>query len=175
MRGDASVMFSPFVVSHCSRSGGVVDIKVTGADEFGILARRLKEAGDKELRKELYAGINRAVKPLRADVKAAAGDYLPKRGGYADLIASELKVSSRKRAVGQNPAIYLLGKAGKRDVSSVNRGRLRHPLFGNRRHWYNTRVTPGFWTKTLAADAPMVRVELVEAIRRVARKIEAGL
>jgi hypothetical protein len=151
-----------------------VDIKVTGAEEFGVLARRLKEA-PQELRKELYAGINRSVKPLRQDVKIAAGVALPHRHGYAGLIASELKVTARRRAAGRNPAVYLVGKAGKRDVSSLNRGRLRHPLYGNRRHWYSQRIRPGFWTVTLEADAPRVRTELVEAIKTVARKIEAGI
>jgi len=148
-----------------------VDIIVTGAEEFGVLARRLKEAGDKDLRKELYAGLNRSVKPLRQDVKMAASEQLPHRGGFADLIQSELKVTARKRAT-RNPAIFLLGKAGARDVASVNRGRLRHPLYGNRRRWYNTSVRPGFWTKTLEGDAPRVRVELIEAIRKVAAKIK---
>lgn len=150
-----------------------MDIKVTGAEEFGILARRLKEAGDKELRKELYAGINRSVKLLREDVKDAAEQQIP--GRYGDILRSELKVSARKRAAGRNPAIYLLGKAGNRDVSSLNRGRLRHPLFGNRRRWYNQQIRPGFWSQTLVNDAPRVRAELIEAIRRVAAKIERGL
>jgi hypothetical protein len=148
-----------------------MDIKVTGAEEFGVLAKRLKNA-PKELRKELYVGINRSVKPLRQDVKTAAGQVLPSR--YADIIASELKVTARRRAAGRNPAVYLIGKAGRRDVSSLNRGRLRHPLYGNRRHWYSQRIRPGFWTVTLEADAPRVRRELVEAIQRIARKIEAG-
>lgn len=155
-----------------------MDVKVTGAEEFGILARRLKEAGAKDLRKELYAGINRSVKPLRADVKQAAGEQLP--GRYADIIATTMKISARKRAAGQNPAIYLVGKAktsrgSDRDLGSLNRGRLRHPLFGNRKRWYDQRIRPGFWSGTLTADAPKVRQELVEAIQKVARKIEAGL
>lgn len=148
-----------------------MDIKVTGADNFQDLAKALKEAGRKDLQKELYAGINRAVKPLTADVKDAVGDYVPNRGGAADAVQAEFKVKTRRRAAGRNPAIFLLGTAGKRDVSSLNRGRLRHPLYGNRRRWYNTAIKPGFWTITLEGGAERVRIELVQALDNVAVKV----
>lgn len=149
-----------------------MDIRVTGADQFQDLARALKEAGRKDLQREMYAGINRSVKPLTGDVKDAVGDYVPNRGGAADAVQAEFKVKTRRRAAGRNPAIFLLGTAGNRDVSSLNRGRLRHPLYGNRRRWYNTAIKPGFWTVTLEAGAPRVRVELEQALRNVAAKIE---
>lgn len=148
-----------------------MDIKVTGVDKFQDLARVLKEAGRKDLQKEMFAGLNRAVKPLTRDVKDAVGDYAPNRGGYADVVQAEFKVKTRRRATGRNPAIFLMGTAGKRDVSSLNRGRLRHPLYGNRRRWYTTSVRPGFWTVTLEAGAPRVRTELVQALNNVAAKI----
>src|SRR5262245_41038793 len=115
-------------------AGDMVDITVTGADEFGRLARKLREAGAKDLRKELYAGINRAVKPLRTDVKTAAAEFMPAR--YGPTLAGSLKVTARKRGGGSNPAIFLVGRAGNRRIDAVNRGQLRHPLFGNRAHWY---------------------------------------
>lgn len=150
-----------------------MDIVVTGADEFARAARLLKEAGDKDLRKELFAGLNRSVKPLTQDVKQALPDVLPNR--YAGVVQSEFKVKIRRRSGGRNPAIFLLGRAGSRNVSSLDRGRLRHPLYGNRRRWYDQRIQPGFWTLTLERDTPRVRVELVEAIRKVIAKIEAGI
>lgn len=147
-----------------------MDIKVTGVDEFAKVARQLKELGDKDLRRDLYAGLNRSVKPLIRDVKDATGDYLPERGGHADLVEAELKVKSRKRS-SRDPAIFLIGKAGSRDVASLNRGRVRHPLYGNRKRWYDTRIKPGFWSKTLEEGAPVVRREIVEVLRKIAAKI----
>lgn len=152
-----------------------MDIKVTGADKFQDLARALKEAGRKDLQKEMYVGLNRSVKPLTRDVKDAVGDYVPNRGGAADAVQAEFKVKTRRRAAGRNPAIFLLGTAGGHDVSSLNRGRLRHPLYGNRRRWYNTAIKPGFWTITLEAGAPRVRVELEQALSNVAAKIERSV
>lgn len=54
------------------------------------------------------------------------------------------------------------------DLRSLDQGRLRHPLFGNRGHWYQQKVPKGWWTKSLnrAADRK-VRKEMVAALERV--------
>jgi hypothetical protein len=154
-----------------------LDIKIQGAEEFGVLARRLKVAGDKELRKELYRGIARAVKPLTLSVRASIGQYVPAR--YAAQLSTSLRVGTSKQS-GRDPGVRLRATAktprGKpRNLTKLNQGVLRHPLYGNRRHWYNQPVRPGFWDTELQQGAPKVRTELVEAIQTVARKIEAGL
>ena len=46
----------------------------------------------------------------------------------------------------------------------LNRGRLRHPLFGNRNFWFNQDVKPGFFTDTIAADADGIRKRVFDAI-----------
>jgi hypothetical protein len=147
----------------------VADVSVRGAEKLAILARALREVGDKELQRELYRGLNRAVKPLTADVKQSTGQYLPAR--YARELSRDLKVTSRRRVSAGNPALYLLGGAKNRDVRSLNRGRLRHPLYGNRLHWYNQRVTPGWWSQVLAQGAPQVRDELERTLDELARKV----
>jgi hypothetical protein len=58
-----------------------------------------------------------------------------------------------------------------RDLASINRGRLRHPLFGNRRYWYDQSVTPGFWDKAMEKGVKDVRVELLKALDEVAAKL----
>ncbi|MFI6681873.1 hypothetical protein [Kribbella sp. NPDC050470] len=144
----------------------VADIRVEGADKFGILGKALRKYGDKELRKELYAGINRAVKPLTESVKDSTTQYFPRR--YALELAKYLRVRTRRRA-GKDPAIYLVGRAktkqGKdRDLASLNRGRLRHPLYGNRRYWYDQDVDPNWWDDPLIQGSDQVREEIVNVL-----------
>jgi hypothetical protein len=145
------------------------DVSIRGAEKLAILSRALKDVGDKELRRELYAGLNRSVRPLREDVRASAPFFLPAR--YALELRHDLKVTTRRRTGGRNPAIFLLGRAKQRDVRSLNRGRLRHPLYGNRKYWYTTRIRPGFWTVPLARGAPQVRRELERTLNEVAEKV----
>ena len=150
----------------------MADVRVEGADNFGRLARELRRTKDKELRKALYAGINRSVKPLTAAVKEAIPEFLPRR--YAIELGKSLRVRARTRA-GRNPSIYLVGKAktkrGKeRDLASLNRGRLRHPLYGDRRHWFNQPVPPNWWDDPLLQDAEMVRDQIEAVIEDVGRQ-----
>jgi hypothetical protein len=155
----------------------VAELRIVGADKFGYLAKALKELGDKELRTELYKGINRAVKPLTASVKKETATFLPRR--YAFELAKSLRVRARRRA-GKNPAIYLVGKAktprGKdRDLASLNRGRLRHPLYGNRRYWFDQQVSPNWWDDPLFQGADLVREEIVNVLDDIAKRVEKKL
>lgn len=149
------------------------DVRVTGADELARVGRLVKGAGDKDLTRELYRALNSAVKPLTTDVKQNLSQYLPDT--YAATLAPRLKVKSRRRMGARNPSLYLVGTAkGKRSdrfVGALDRGVLRHPLFGNRRYWFPQRVRSGFWTEPLEAGADKVRRELVAALGRIARKV----
>jgi len=149
-----------------------MDLTITGAEQFAALARKLREAGRTDLRKELYKGINRAVKPLTADVMKAPPKYLP--SGYAAELG--LKVKVRKRGGGANPGVRLVGSAftpggSPRELAVLNRGRLRHMLFGDAGFWFDQAVKPRFWDEPLEKDAPKVRKELLRALRDVARRL----
>lgn len=149
-----------------------VSVSVHGANELGRLQRDLKAAGRKDLRRELSRGIQKAAKPLRAVPAVAALASLPKDGGLAERVAGS-KFSVRTRA-GRNPGVRVVG-AGDLDLRSLNRGRLRHPLFGHRHYWYTQLVPPHWFDDALekAADGP-VRQEILNAIGRVAGKLGGG-
>ena len=61
------------------------------------------------------------------------------------------------------------------DLQRLDDGRLRHPLFGDRGHWYSQPVKPGWWSDSLrkAADQKVHR-EILSALDRVARKVTEG-
>lgn len=150
------------------------ELRVEGADKFGKLAKALRDLGDKELRTELYRGINRAVKPLTESVKKETPSFLPRR--YAFELAKSLRVRARRRA-GRDPAVYLVAKAktsrGKeRDLASLNRGRLRHPLYGNRRYWFDQDVSPNWWDDPLLEGAEQVREEIVNVLDEIGQRLE---
>lgn len=147
-------------------------LRVEGADQFFVLARTLKEVGDKGLQREMYRGLNRAVKPLRERVKQSAVDTLPRKGGLGALVASTTKIRVQRRTGARSVGIKLLATWPGHDVKATDAGRLRHPLFGNRRHWYGQAVTPGWWNKPTDSSGPAVRSELLVAMDAVKRKIE---
>lgn len=145
------------------------DIEVKGAEDFRALARRLKEAGDKDLRKELYAGINRAVKPIRDDVKANVGNYMPAK--YVGKLSGDLRLTTSKRTSASNPGVAIRAKAKKRRVDLINAGKLSHPLYGNRKHWYTTTIKPGFFTSEAQKGARKAQDEIRKSMDAVAAKV----
>ena len=154
----------------------MLDIQIRGAEEFGVLSRRLKAMGDdgKGLRKELYAGLNRAAKPAREAVKASIQSELPHRGGLADLIAGDTKVTFNKRGLGPNPSIRITSKSP-HEIRKLNQGILRHPLFGNRKVWQSQKIPAGAFTDPIEKLAPQMRQDMEQVIRRVAAKVEGHL
>jgi hypothetical protein len=153
-------------------------VPVHGADKLRKLARDLREAGDKDLQRELRSGIARPVKPFAEAVKQEAGAVMPHRGGYAGILARALKVAASTRTTGSGAGIRIVvsakGKVEERDVAALDVGELRHPIFGRRRHWATTSVRPGFVTQPAERLIDGVRREIENAVDRVADKLERG-
>lgn len=149
-----------------------VDFTVQGANELAVIAAHLKRTGDREVRKELFAGLNRATKPLKADVKRSALDTLPRRGGLASVI-SKAKLSTSNRASGKNPGVRITGASPGHALRPIDAGEVRHPVFGNN-VWVTQKVTPGFFTKPLEAGVDTVRKELLDVLEQIAAKLVAG-
>ena len=149
-----------------------VEVSIRGSHQLEDIGRRLKEAGDKELRRDLLRGINRALKPAKAAVKAAALRDLPQGGGLNRVIGTS-RIGSRTRTGGRNPAVFLTGKKSGHDLRSIDRGRIRHPTFGHR-PWVNQSVKPGWWSETLAGQVPTIRREVIDVMDDVARRLARG-
>lgn len=160
-------------------------IQSEGADELERLGKALKELGDKQFRSEIYRGLSRAVKPLREIAKRTPHlvPGLPKRGGLADTVAKGLRgrggIKSRRALSGRNVGITISASSSGHDVNAMERGRLRHPVFGRQRTvggkvrglWVNQQVTPGFWSKPMTEAAPQAREDITREIDSAFKRI----
>jgi hypothetical protein len=144
-----------------------VEIEIRGAEQLVALAKRLRDA-PKELRSDLYIGINRAAKPLKSDVKKSARDRLPKKGGLNKRVAGT-KIATKRRVTGSSAGVRLVGTSGY-DIGSINRGRVRHKTYGHK-PWVNQTVAKGFWTDPLAAGAPKVQEEIQDVMDKLADEL----
>ena len=148
-----------------------VDLKIVGTDKLRDVTRALREAGDvgKGLKKELIKGINRATKPLRVAAKVNAAAKLPKRGGLAKRVA-KTRMTTKTRT-GRDPSVRILaGKNAVADPSRIDRGRIKHPVWG-RGPWILQDIPKRWFTEPMQEGAPIVRPELIDAMDDVARKI----
>lgn len=149
----------------------MVSLRIKGAEQLGDLAKDLRAAGEsgKGLRRELYRGMNRATKPLKAKARLAAATKLPQSGGLATVVARS-KFSTRTRA-GRDPGVSIIVMGS---GLTTDRGYVKHPVFGNREVWVRQSLAPGWFTNTMRVAAPSVRKELVSAMDDIADKIAKG-
>lgn len=148
----------------------------TGVLAFQVLAARLKETGATGLRRELGNAINDAAKPALEDVRRGLPDHMPDR--YAEVLDNDLQLTITKRAV-SSPGVRItarnrgLGGVQRRRLNRLEGGVLAHPLFGNRRHWFDQTdgVTAGFFSGPLQDAQPQVRDAIIAAMIRIADKL----
>ncbi len=151
----------------------MADVEIRGVEDFQILARRIRTHADrKALQRELNAGLNRVSKPVREDMKASVPASLPSRGGLASLIHRKTSISARTRAGGRFAGVRLVAQAKGSDIASLNRGRLRHPVFGTRA-WVNQTagVDKGFLDEPFDKSKPEVTQAIYKVLDDVARKV----
>jgi hypothetical protein len=151
------------------------EFRIEGADQLRALARDLRAAGRRDLRRELNRGLRRAASPLIEEIKGKTGDYLP--GGVADL-ARTARYTTRALASGR-VSIKVARKqpvGGKQmDLAAIDRGRLRHPIYGNRRVWALQAVRAGWFTQSIdGRGLDEVREEMVKVLDSVADQLAAG-
>jgi hypothetical protein len=154
-------------------------IEIEGADQLERLAKALKDAGDKNLRKELFKASQRSTRPVKKEVTASARKTLPKRGGLNEWVG-RTKLKTKTRTGGRNVGVLITGAPGKRmsptsDLRAINRGRVRHLTFGHK-PWVTQQVRPGFWDDVMEGPlADRARQEFTAAMDRIAAQITSSV
>lgn len=149
------------------------------ADDLALLGRRLKTA-DKQLRKDLLKRLRDEGKPTIEDIRAGLPPSLPNRGGLASRMMST-KVGVRNRLTGKDAGIRLVTTSPKnrlRTLKSMNEtGTWRHPLFGDRKRWFEQTYEPakGWFDEPIENDLPRFRKEIERAMEETARAILRGI
>jgi hypothetical protein len=122
-----------------------------------------------------------------ATVTIAGKDYVRRRrkalAGHKDPESLAERVAQARYSVKRTPPklrqagvrVTATSRKGKGvDLNALDRGRLRHPLFGNRRHWYGQTVPVGWFARPMEANADNVQRELRQAVREIEQDITRG-
>ena len=151
------------------------DFDLYGVNQLERLGSNFKQSGNRELKKKLLAGIRKTNQPTIKSIRASAGDTLPQRGGLADEVARS-KFGTRTRLTGQKVGVEIRGTGRNvRSLRQMNEGKLRKPLFGNRKNWYEQNVEPGFFDEPIKKDLPRIRAGIKKAMDDTAKEITKGL
>lgn len=127
--------------------------RLTGASEFGELARSARLAGGKLL-PDMRKSLAKLGKPAKKAVQRSAEKTLPRSGGYALTMSRSLRirttVDTGYTTAGITITTYAAGRAQRRMIGAINRGVLRHPVYGHRRRaWVDQKVKAGFWDRAM--------------------------
>ncbi|WP_416983556.1 hypothetical protein [Streptomyces sp. T028] len=169
-------------------------VRILGTGSLLELSRRLRAAGGENIRQSMNRRIRRAAEPLRDDLQStirgleirSPGRSTGKRGGPSpttralrSTIADAIRISVR---MGGNPGATVWVDKGrlpadlKRMPEVINSGpppgRIRHPVFGNKRRWSNQYVTPFWWDNTVRRHIPRMEQETARILDDVRRRIE---
>ncbi|WP_020525832.1 hypothetical protein [Catelliglobosispora koreensis] len=150
------------------------------------MAKALREAGEKDLAAELSRGIRKAATSVEREVRRSTDTYMPK--GFEKTFASSLRSKVQVR-LSRDRRISIefigLGKARERDLASMERGRLRHPVYGRYRRlsdgtrmtnpWVTQQIRPGWASEPARRAAPKAAKDIGDAMGKVAAKIERAI
>lgn len=137
---------------------------VTVRSDLAGLQQRLRAAAS-TAPAELNAAALRAMTGLPDRLRGSALSVLPRRGGLGALVAGS-RFTTRPLTTGARSTV-----TSRHDIAAMDRGRLRHPLFGNRGHWYQQAITPGWWTTVVKSQRARAQTEMERALDNIARSI----
>lgn len=164
-------------------------VQILGTGQLVELSRKLRAAGGPRLRANTARRIRRAAEPLQRDLRQAIrtvqmpGSGRKVRGGPSPTtrplratLAGAVRISVRS---GASPGARvwmdksLLPDDMKNMPWVIEAGRVRHPVFGNRKRWATQWARPsGWWSRTVQTGTPRMQAEVERVLRDVRRDLE---
>lgn len=143
------------------------NIVAKGKSDYKQAAARLHKVASNTMKKAIRKELVQATKPLRYAIRNEARDRLPKKGGLNKWAAKVPSVKTRFSGV--HTGVNVVMKRTGADMSALERGRARHPVFARKnrkRTWVTQDVNGGFFADTIRKDEPRLVREVNEGIIR---------
>ena len=135
--------------------------------DYKAFTAKLKGA-EKSVARNLRKRLREAGKPLADGLLQDGPEGLPSGGGLADW----LRQSKGAISMTQTKLQIRLARGGKHDLNAINRGRLRHPLYGNRRVWVEQSVEAGTYDKAFEKHAEQALPEVERVLDDIMKEIQ---
>ena len=133
--------------------------------EYMDLQSRLKSAEPK-VKRLLRKRLREAAKPLAEHTIKTGAQEMPQRGGLSALVQARGKASVA--LLGSSVALKLRDKYSLRAMEA---GRLRHPVYGNRKKWVTQPVPANAFSRAFQSGAPEARATVAQAVTDIIEEI----
>lgn len=153
-----------------------MDLRIAGQAELRRIAAHIRATGDKGLGREFAKALEKAIEPVKQAIVEEAAETMP--SGYVETLTRSLKHRRTTRSAAREATVRLAthgeGKVERRDLPSLNKGVLRHPLFGRRRKWYVTKIRPGFHDRAIERAGPAAEKAVLAVIDDFTDRLAKG-
>lgn len=141
---------------------------ITGTDQMRALEAAMR-AAESVLRVELYKALQNSAPEVIEQVRKNARARLPKAGGLNERVAATAFEVQDRSSILQ--AAIRIGTAAT-DARGSNRGRIRHPVFGNRKAFVEQNYEPakGWFYDAMTTCQPAVAEKVQAAMKAAAEK-----
>lgn len=150
-------------------------VTVSGTADLRTLRDRMVALDKRGLGKPMAKALNKAADPLRKEIRAETVRSLP--SGYGPTMARSLRFRQQARGSGTSAEVvirvYAQGRAQRRFMPDANKGKIRHPRWGDRGHWYQQKVRGGFVDRPQSRLAETAARRMQDVIDDVAKQIGA--
>lgn len=119
-----------------------LEVRIDGAATLKRVAAQMRAESHKDLSRGMAKALDRSTEPVKASIRREADAAMPRSGGYQAAFSRSLNFRLSRRTGGQRAQVilrtYADGTKERRDIKALERGVLRHPVYGRSR-----RVTSG--------------------------------
>lgn len=144
-------------------AGAGVRATIDGTKAWRKAERKANLMAAKGIQNALRKEIRQATKATRYKIRDEVRASLPKSGGLNKWAGRVPSVSVNTQGRRQGVKITLKRRGA--DMQALNRGVARHPVYGNRRVWANTPVTPRWFDKAAEKDGPRLKKEMRDGMK----------
>lgn len=137
-------------------------VSVGGIEEFRNRGAELLKLDDRRIVLDMRKELRAHAKPVGDAVNKAIADVMPRRGGLSDLVARTGRTSlltDLQRGV----RLSLANRRGMR-MAAFEAGRLRHPVWGNRKAWARQSVPSGAGEREFAQHADQLAMQVNKTV-----------
>jgi hypothetical protein len=115
----------------------MLEINVNGAATLREVAAKFRAEGNKDLSKAMSKALADSVDPIKKAIRESAAETMPREGGYQAAFDKSLRFRAAQRGGGDSAsyslATYADGTSERRDIRALEKGNLRHPIYGRSR------------------------------------------
>ncbi len=165
-----------------------MEFDIVGRVRLHEVAKAVRATGDKGLGREMSRALARTTVPIQTEIDAEAAKVMPVRGGYQAVLSKSLHHKTSQRTGSRSATVRLItyadGTGERRDVERLEKGELRHPVFGRSRTvrgrgrvpnpWAVTRIRSGFHQRGTDSAADEATKQLGDVLDDFAARLAKG-